>query len=187
MKFLVAGLGNIGDEYKNTRHNAGFIILDHFANKHNVSFTIGRYAACSEMKIKNRQIFLIKPSTYMNLSGKAIDYWLKKMDIPLTNLLVVVDDLALPLAKIRIKQKGGDGGHNGLIDIISRLNTDNFCRLRFGIGKQYNQGNQVDYVLGEWSIEEKAIITEKLDFINEAILCWVLEGVESAMTKFNNN
>ena len=187
MRFLVAGLGNIGDEYRNTRHNAGFRILDYIAGKNNLSFAAGRYADIAEMKVKNKHLVLIKPTTYMNLSGKAVSYWLKKMDIPVENLLVLVDDIALPTGKVRLKSKGGDGGHNGLIDIIDRLNTESFSRLRFGIGNSFYPGGQVEYVLGEWNKDEEIIIGEKVEIAMQAVLSWALEGVEIAMTRFNNN
>lgn len=185
MKYLVAGLGNIGDEYSNTRHNVGFLVADAFARLSGVSFIAGRYASTCKVKVKNHELVLIKPSTYMNLSGKAIRYWLEKEKIPLENLLVVVDDIALPSGQIRIKLKGGDGGHNGLISIIEILGTQDFARLRFGIGNDFPKGYQVEYVLGRWTPEEEEIIAPRILEAIEAVKSFVLDGPQLAMTKYN--
>ena len=171
MKYLIAGLGNIGDEYANTRHNIGFEVVSALARLSGVSFESGRYADVARLKIKNKTLILIKPNTYMNLSGKAVRYWLDHEKILLENLLVVVDDLALPLGKLRLRLKGGPGGHNGLISIIETLGTEEFARLRFGIGNDFAKGFQTDYVLGKWSKEEEELLAPK-----------VLEAVEIVRT-----
>jgi PTH1 family peptidyl-tRNA hydrolase len=162
MKYLIAGLGNIGDEYANTRHNIGFIAVDALARLSGVSFQSGRYADVARLKIKNKTLVLIKPSTYMNLSGKAVRYWLETEKIPLENLLVVVDDIALPPGQLRIRMKGGPGGHNGLISIIETLETEEFARLRFGIGNDFAKGFQTEYVLGKWTKAEEEILQPKI-------------------------
>lgn len=185
MKYLIAGLGNIGDEYANTRHNIGFLVVDAFARLSGISFTTSRYAFTCKVKVKNHELLLIKPSTYMNLSGKAVRYWLEKEKIPIENLLVVVDDIALPPGQIRIKLKGGDGGHNGLYSIIENLETKEFARLRFGIGKYFPKGYQSEYVLGPWTKEEEEMLAPRLLEAVEAIKTFVLEGPDRAMTKFN--
>jgi PTH1 family peptidyl-tRNA hydrolase len=155
MKYLIAGLGNIGDEYANTRHNIGFTVVDSLARLSGVSFQPGRYADVARMKIKNRTLVLIKPSTYMNLSGKAIRYWMESEKIPIENLLVIVDDIALPPGQLRLRMKGGAGGHNGLTSIIEILETEEFARLRFGIGNDFAKGYQTEYVLGKWTKAEE--------------------------------
>ena len=174
MKYLIAGLGNIGDEYANTRHNIGFTVLDALAGLSGVSFQSGRYADVARMRIKNKSLVLIKPSTYMNLSGKAIRYWLETEKISLENLLVVVDDIALPAGQLRLRMKGGPGGHNGLISIIETLETDEFARLRFGIGNDFAKGFQTEYVLGKWTkAEEETLIpkiTEAIEIIKSFIV-----------------
>lgn len=184
-KYLIIGLGNIGAEYHETRHNIGFMILDAFAIKHNATFSIDRLASVSEVKYKGRQIILIKPSTYMNLSGKAVRYWIEKENIPLENILVVFDDIDLDVGVIRIKPKGGGGTHNGINDIIEILNTQNFARLRFGIGKNYSQGHQVDYVLGRFDENEKILIKKQIEVAQEAILSYTTSGIGQTMTAFN--
>lgn len=185
MKYLVAGLGNVGVEYANTRHNAGFLALDFIAQKHNLVFDPARLCFFSQYKVKNRHIYLIKPTTFMNLSGKAVKYWLKKLEIPTEQLLVLVDDIALPLGMIRIRQKGSDGGHNGLTDIIAELQTDEFARLRIGIGSEFSKGRQVDFVLGEWESAEMELIKTKLPKIADAVNNFALEGIHRTMSKFN--
>lgn len=162
MKYLIAGLGNIGDEYADTRHNIGFTVLDVLARLSGISFQTGRYADVARLKIKNKTLVLIKPSTYMNLSGKAVRYWLETEKIPLENLLVVVDDIALPPGQLRLRLKGGPGGHNGLINIIETLETEEFTRLRFGIGNDFAKGYQTEYVLGKWTQAEEEILIPKL-------------------------
>jgi PTH1 family peptidyl-tRNA hydrolase len=162
MKYLIAGLGNIGDEYASTRHNIGFAITDALARLSGVSFQSGRYADLARVRVKNKSLVLIKPNTYMNLSGKAIRYWLDHEKIPLENLLVIVDDIALAPGQLRLKLKGGDGGHNGLSSIIEILGTEEFARLRFGIGNDFAKGYQVEYVLGRWTKSEEEIIIPKI-------------------------
>jgi PTH1 family peptidyl-tRNA hydrolase len=174
MKYLIAGLGNIGAEYANTRHNIGFIVVDAMARLSGVSFQSGRYADIARVRIKNKHLILIKPSTYMNLSGKAIRYWLDTENIPLENLLVVVDDLALPSGQLRLRMKGGPGGHNGLISIIETLGTEEFARLRFGIGSDFPKGYQTEYVLGKFSSEEEELLVPKISDAVEMIKTFVL-------------
>jgi peptidyl-tRNA hydrolase, PTH1 family len=173
MKYLIAGLGNIGDEYANTRHNIGFTVVDALARLSGVSFQPGRYADIARMKIKNKSLILIKPSTYMNLSGKAIRYWLETEKILMENLLVVVDDIALPPGQLRLRLKGGPGGHNGLISIIETLETEEFARLRFGIGNDFAKGFQTEYVLGKWTKAEEEILIPKLIEAVEVIKSFV--------------
>lgn len=185
MKYLIAGLGNIGDGYRDTRHNIGFTVLDALADASNTVFTDRRYGAVSNIKFRGRELILLKPSTFMNLSGNAIDYWLKKEKVPLENLLVIVDDLALPLGSIRMRKKGSAGGHNGLAHINTILATDEYARIRVGIGNSFSKGKQVDYVLGTWDPEEKKILKERIDIIIEMIRSFALSGAEITMTNFN--
>jgi PTH1 family peptidyl-tRNA hydrolase len=185
MKYLIAGLGNIGDEYASTRHNIGFNVTDALARLSGVSFQIGRYADVARLRVKNKSLVLIKPNTYMNLSGKAVRYWLETEKIPPENLLVVVDDIALPPGQLRLKLKGGDGGHNGLSSIIETLGTEEFARLRFGIGSDFAKGYQVEYVLGKWSSAEEEIIIPKIADAVEMIKSFVAEGAELTMTRYN--
>lgn len=185
MKYLIAGLGNIGDGYKDTRHNIGFTVLDALADASNTAFTDKRYGAVSNVKLRGRELILLKPSTFMNLSGNAIDYWLKKEKVPLENLLVIVDDLALPLGSIRMRKKGSAGGHNGLAHINTILATDEYARIRVGIGNSFSKGRQVDYVLGTWDSEEKKILRERIEIILEMIRSFALSGAEITMTNFN--
>ena len=185
MKYLIACLGNIGAEYENTRHNAGFRIADRLAKDLEASFTTQRMAQVAEMKYRGRTLVVIKPTTYMNLSGKAVKYWLDQEKIPMENLLVVNDDIALPLGALRLRKKGADAGHNGLTDIIEKLGTNEFCRLRVGIGNDYPQGHLVDYVLGEWKPSEKPIMDQTVDKAVEAIKSFVLQGPDRTMTEFN--
>ncbi|MEQ3662572.1 MAG: aminoacyl-tRNA hydrolase, partial [Flavobacterium sp.] len=168
-KFLVVGLGNIGSEYINTRHNIGFKILDSFANEENLSFQSVKLGEMTEYKIKGRTILLLKPNTYMNLSGKAVKYWMEKENIEKENVLVITDDLNLSFGTIRIKTKGSDGGHNGLKSIQQLLNTTEYPRFRFGISDEFKKGQQVNYVLGEWSEEEKENLKERLQLSAEII------------------
>ena len=162
MKYLIAGLGNIGNEYANTRHNIGFIVLDALVKLSGVSFESGRYADIARVRVKNKSLILIKPSTYMNLSGKAVRYWLETEKIPVENLLVVVDDIALPSGQLRMRMKGGDGGHNGLSSIIETLETEEFSRLRFGIGNDFPKGYQTEYVLGKFTADEEVALAPKI-------------------------
>src|SRR5574344_2156753 len=171
MKYLVAGLGNIGQEYENTRHNIGFMAVDNFSKtREDCSFSLERLAYVARTKYKGREIILIKPTTFMNVSGKAIRYWLDKEKIPIENLLVVVDDIALPLGTIRLRLSGSDGGHNGLKSIIECLGTDKFNRLRFGIGNEFHRGGQIDYVLGKFTKEDLALMQERFKITKDIIL-----------------
>jgi len=184
-KFLIVGLGNIGAEYVNTRHNIGFKILDHFAKKETLSFATVKLGSLATYKIKGRTLLLLKPNTYMNLSGKAVQYWMEKENIPLENLLVITDDLNLSFGKIRIKPKGSDGGHNGLRNINLILNTNQYTRFRFGISDEFKKGKQIDYVLGDWDEEEKAALSERLAIASEIIKSFGTAGLEITMTAFN--
>lgn len=185
MKYLIAGLGNIGSEYKNTRHNIGFQILDALAGASNISFNDKRYGFVAEYKFKARTFILLKPTTYMNLSGRAVAYWLQKEDIELSNLLVLVDDLALPFGTIRVRAKGGAGGHNGLENINQVLGRNDYARLRFGIGDNFHKGFQVDYVLSDWSREEEKELPAKIDTCIEIIQSFGTIGTERTMNFFN--
>ncbi len=186
MKYLITGLGNIGSEYAHTRHNIGFDVLDALSGASNIFFEDGRYGFTCTIKIKGKTLILLKPSTYVNLSGKAVDYWLKKHKIPLTNLLVVVDDLALPFGVLRLKPRGGDAGHNGLINITEVLGTSDFARLRFGIGDNFPRGTQVDYVLGQFSTEEKTTLPVRINIAMDIIKSFAMSGVETTMNLYNN-
>ena len=185
MKYLIVGLGNIGDKYQNTRHNIGFSILDALADKNKVEFKQDRLAFTAEWKFKGRKLILCKPTTYMNLSGKAVNYWLQKEKIPIENLLIIVDDLALPFGTIRIKKKGGDAGHNGLINIIETLGNQNFNRLRFGIGNDFSKGQQINHVLGEWDKEENEKLEERIKKVISSIKSFVTIGIDRTMNEFN--
>jgi PTH1 family peptidyl-tRNA hydrolase len=185
MKYLIVGLGNIGEEYSNTRHNIGFTILDAYAEASGAVFADRRYGAVCEARYKGRNLVLLKPSTYMNLSGNAVSFWLKKEKVPIGNLLVIVDDIALPLGSIRMKPKGRDGGHNGLAHINTILFTSEYTRIRVGIGNGFRKGSQVNYVLGQWSPEEKKIIDERIAVVIEMIRSFVTVGTELTMTGFN--
>ncbi|WP_188621141.1 aminoacyl-tRNA hydrolase [Flavobacterium suaedae] len=184
-KFLIVGLGNPGAEYVNTRHNIGFKILDELARDGETDFTTAKLGSVAEYKIKGRTLILLKPNTFMNLSGKAIKYWLEKEKIPLENLLVITDDLNLPYGTIRIKAKGSDGGHNGLKNTQLLLNTTNYPRFRFGISDEFKKGKQVDYVLGEWDEEEKEQLPERLKTASEAVKSFALSGLANTMSSFN--
>ncbi len=186
MKYLIAGLGNIGAEYQHTRHNIGFDIVDKLAFEQGVSFRMDRLAFVCEYRVKNKILCLIKPTTFMNLSGKALHYWAKQMNVPTENILVLVDELAIPFGKIRIKPNGSDGGHNGLKSIQEELQTQNYPRLRFGIGGQFPKGRQVDYVLGKWTTEEEKQIPALIEKSAEAVVCFCLQGITPAMNTFNS-
>jgi peptidyl-tRNA hydrolase, PTH1 family len=185
MKYLIVGLGNIGPKYKNTRHNIGFNILDAFAEASNIVFESKRYGDVSSYKHKGRTYILLKPSTYVNLSGKAVRYWLEKEKIAEQNMLVVLDDLALPFGSLRLRSKGGDAGHNGLKNIQEMLGHTNYARLRFGIGNDFPQGHQVNYVLGEWSEEESKVFPEKFKICNDIILAFGTIGIQRTMNMYN--
>ena len=186
MKYLIAGLGNVGDEYVDTRHNAGFRMADALAERLSVPFSVQRYAAVAEGRIKSREVVIIKPSTYMNLSGKAIRYWMQKENVPLERLLVLVDDIALPFGTLRMRTKGGPGGHNGLKDIESVLGSQAYARIRLGVGDAFARGGQVDYVLGTWSDEEKKALDETMKVAVEMISQFVLVGPEKTMNVYNH-
>ncbi len=181
MKYLVAGLGNIGDEYANTRHNIGFKIVEALAEEAGASFILERLAFHTSYKWKGKNIHLIKPTTYMNESGKAIRYWMNELDIPIERLIVVVDDLAIPFGQLRVRAKGSDGGHNGLTSIQQNLNTTVYPRVRFGIGSEFRKGSQVNYVLGEWNSDEKKVLAEKIKDAAEAVKNIMSIGLERAM------
>lgn len=185
MKHLVVGLGNVGPEYEETRHNIGFMVLDALARASNLDFEEGRYASLTRTKIKNREIYLAKPTTLVNLSGKAVRYWVNQLNIPLSQLLVITDDVDLPLGKLKLKKKGSDAGHNGMKHIIDLLGDRHFPRLRFGIGKNYPKGRQIQYVLEEWSEEERKIIDPQIDKATHLIKDWALQGVEKTMNQYN--
>lgn len=186
VKYLIAGLGNVGVEYANTRHNVGFVVADALVKELEGSWKVERLASVSKVKFKGRTLVVIKPTTYMNLSGKAVKYWLDQEKIPIKNLLVVVDDIAIPLGTLRMKAKGGDAGHNGLTDIILKLNTADFPRLRIGIGDNFARGQQSDYVLGEWSIQEVDVMIPKIETAVEIIKSFASIGINRTMTEFNN-
>ncbi len=183
---MIVGLGNIGDEYRDTRHNIGFNVLDAFAKASNICFVDNRYGAVCEFKFKGRTFILLKPSTYMNLSGKAINYWIQKENIPFENLLVILDDLALPLGSIRIKPKGGDGGHNGLKSINEVLGRNDYTRVRFGIGSEFSKGQQVDFVLGKWTADEEKTIATRMPMAIDIIKSFGTIGTQLTMTQFSN-
>lgn len=185
LKYLIIGLGNIGVEYQDTRHNIGFNVLDALASASNISFEDKRYGQVAEYKFKGRTFVLVKPSTYMNKSGNAINYWMQKTKVPLSKLLVIVDDIALPYGSIRIRPKGGDGGHNGLSHINQILGTSTYARVRFGIGDNYSQGRQVEYVLGKWSTEEKKELPFLIDHAIEVIKSFGTVGLQLTMTRLN--
>ena len=184
-KFLIVGLGNIGSEYANTRHNIGFKILDYIANQEGISFQTVKLGEVAELKIKGRTILLLKPNTYMNLSGKAVKYWLEKENIEKENMLVITDDLNLAFGTIRIKTKGSDGGHNGLKNIQLLLNSTEYPRFRFGISDAFKKGQQVNYVLGEWDAEEKEKLKERLEISSKIIKSFALAGLNNTMNEFN--
>ena len=184
-KFLIVGLGNIGEKYENTRHNIGFKILDYFAKQEALTFETQKLGDIASYKLKGRTFIFLKPSTYMNLSGKAVLYWLTKENIPIENLLVVTDDLNLPFGNIRVKTKGSDGGHNGLKDIQNTLNTTQYNRFRFGISDAFSKGRQVDYVLSEWTEEETQKLEDRLKKSVELIKSFALAGINITMNTFN--
>lgn len=186
MKYLIVGLGNIGNEYAHTRHNIGFDTLDAFAEASNVVFTDQRYGAIATVRLKGQILILLKPSTYMNLSGNAVRYWMKQLNIPVEHLLVVVDDLALPFGALRLKGKGSDAGHNGLKNIQELIGTQSFARLRFGIGNDFHPGGQVYYVLGRFPAELEREKHERIGVAIEIIKTFCLSGIQIAMNQYNN-
>ena len=185
MKYLIVGLGNIGAEYAGTRHNIGFNVLDALAEASNAVFTTARYGDVAQVKHKGRTLILLKPSTYMNLSGKAVRYWMEAEKIAPENLLVVSDDIALPFGTLRLRPKGSAGGHNGLKNIAELLGTENFARMRFGVGGDFPKGHQVEYVLGEWTDEERKTLPERLKVFVDAIRSFATVGTQLTMTNFN--
>lgn len=185
MKYLICGLGNIGAEYQNTRHNIGFSVLDYWVKEENVTFRSEKLACVAEIKHKGRKLILIKPSTYMNLSGKAVNYWLQAEKIERNNLLVIVDDLALPFGKLRLKNNGSSGGHNGLKDIELSLGTSIYNRLRLGIGADFSHGKQVNYVLGQWTEEEMENLPNIMSTVVNATKSFVSVGIERTMNEYN--
>lgn len=185
MKYLIVGLGNIGEEYRDTRHNIGFNVLDALAKASNIVFTDGRYGATATLSIKGRTLILLKPSTYMNLSGNAVRYYMQKEKIALENVLVVVDDLALPFGTLRLKGKGSDAGHNGLKHIAATLGTENYARLRFGIGNDFPRGGQIDFVLGNFTEEDMKTMDERLEMACEIVKSFCLAGISLTMNQFN--
>ncbi|HET9279370.1 MAG TPA: aminoacyl-tRNA hydrolase [Flavitalea sp.] len=184
-KFLIVGLGNIGAEYQNTRHNIGFAIAEAFVSKHQAQFKVNRLAELAEVRFKGKSAIVIKPTTYMNLSGKAVKYWMDIEKIALDSVLVLVDEVALPLNKMRLRPSGSDGGHNGLKSIQEILQTDKYPRLRFGIGNDYPKGRQVDYVLGDWSLSELPVVKLKIDKCVEVIENFMTIGIERTMNEVN--
>jgi PTH1 family peptidyl-tRNA hydrolase len=186
MKYLIVGLGNIGTDYHHTRHNIGFDVADAFAAKHGALFRSDRLADVSEIKWKGRILVVIKPTTYMNLSGKAVKYWMDKEKIPAENMLVIVDELALPLEVIRLRPGGSDAGHNGLKSIQETIGTNQYPRLRFGIGNDFPKGRQVDYVLGRWTAKEEPVVQQKIDKCTEVIESFASIGLQRSMNNYNN-
>lgn len=186
MKYLIVGLGNIGAEYRDTRHNIGFMILDALAKASNISFTTERYGDVARMRLKNKQLVLLKPSTYMNLSGNAVRYWKEKEGIDTDHLLILVDDLALPFGTVRIKPRGSDAGHNGLKNIAQILGTDTYPRLRFGIGNDFPRGCQIEYVLGAFTLDQRQQLPTRIEVAIEALRSFCLAGIQTAMNTYNN-
>ena len=186
MKYLIVGLGNIGAEYRDTRHNIGFKVLDAFAEASNIVFSTQRYGDVAQVRVKNKILVLLKPSTYMNLSGEAVRYWMNIENIPLENVLIIVDDIALPFGAIRIKGKGSDGGHNGLKNIAALLGTQNYARIRFGVGNEFVRGAQIDYVLGNFTEEQSRELPVRMKVACDAIKAFCLSGLTFAMNNFSN-
>ena len=185
MKYLIVGLGNIGEEYAGTRHNIGFMMLDAFADALNATWADKRYGFVAKCRVKNAEMVLLKPTTYMNLSGNAVRYWLQQEKIPVENMLVLVDDLNLPFGTIRIRKQGSNGGHNGLGNIQSVLGTENYARVRFGIGNNVSRGAQCNFVLGKWTEEEQKLLPERLKITSEIIPSFCLQGMDRTMNLYN--
>lgn len=186
MKFLIVGLGNIGEEYKNTRHNIGFDVLDQWVSQHEASWDVDRLAFVSKFKFRGKQIVCIKPTTYMNLSGKAVKHWMAAERIPVNNVLVITDDLAIDLGKLRLRGKGSAGGHNGLKDIQAQLGSDKYDRIRFGVGADFPKGRQVEFVLGKWNKDEEIEVALQKDKACQAIESWITKGLQGAMNEFSS-
>lgn len=185
MKYLIVGLGNIGAEYAETRHNIGFKVLDALAEASNTSFSTVRYGDMAQVRHRGRTLLLLKPSTYMNLSGKAVRYWMEQEKIPIENILIISDDIALPFGQLRMRKKGSAGGHNGLKNISELLGREDYARMRFGVGGDFPKGHQVDYVLGEWSEEEQKLMPERLKIFGDAILSFACAGADLTMNTYN--
>jgi len=185
MKYLIVGLGNKGPEYENTRHNVGFKVAEKIAETLEAPFNTTNFGGMADGKYKGRRILILKPDTYMNLSGNAVRYWMQKENIPLENVLIVTDDLALPFGTLRLKGKGSDAGHNGLKNINEVLQTQNYARLRFGISAEFSEGKQIDYVLGTWNEEESEKLAERIDKFSKASLSFVFAGINNTMSAFN--
>ena len=185
MKYLIVGLGNIGSEYVGTRHNIGFRLLDAFAEKQGAEGADKRYGFVAKTRVKNAELILLKPSTFMNLSGQAVRYWSQQEKIPVERILILVDDLSLPVGKIRMRGNGGAGGHNGLKNIESCMMTPNYARIKFGIGNEFSRGAQVDFVLGQFSDEDNKVVEEKLDYVGEMIKSFCLQGLDRTMNQYN--
>lgn len=185
MKYLIVGLGNIGEEYAGTRHNIGFMMLDAFADALNATWADKRYGFVAKCRVKNAEMVLLKPTTYMNLSGNAVRYWLQQEKIPVENMLVLVDDLNLPFGTIRIRKQGSNGGHNGLGNIQSVLGTENYARVRFGIGNNFSRGAQCNFVLGKWTEEEQKLLPDRLKLTSEIIPSFCLQGIDRTMNLYN--
>ena len=185
MKYLIAGLGNVGAEYQGTRHNIGFMVADALAKQADAPWSLERRAYRTEYRLRGRTVVIIKPTTYMNLSGEAVRYWLQTEKVPLQNLLIVVDDIALPLGTLRMKKQGAAGGHNGLRSIESLLGTTEYCRLRIGVGNDFSRGHQIEYVLGAFTPEEHALLDTKIDKACEAVKCFATLGPDRAMNLYN--
>ena len=185
MKYLIVGLGNIGEEYAGTRHNIGFMMLDAFADALNATWADKRYGFVAKCRVKNAEMVLLKPTTSMNLSGNAVRYWLQQEKIPVENMLVLVDDLNLPFGTIRIRKQGSNGGHNGLGNIQSVLGTENYARVRFGIGNNFSRGAQCNFVLGKWTEEEQKLLPERLKITSEIIPSFCLQGMDRTMNLYN--
>lgn len=186
MKYLIAGLGNFGPEYEKTRHNVGFMVLDHLASELGLTFDLDKLGLIAQGRLKNKQVVLLKPTTYMNLSGKAVKHWMQKLDIPQENILVVTDDLAISEGMIRLKGKGSDGGHNGLKSIAECLGSTAYARLRFGIGADFGRGKQVKFVLGKWEYDELEFLEPSIALASDATKAFVLSGLPFAMNQYNN-
>ena len=187
MNFLIVGLGNIGAKYESTRHNIGFKALDFVAEQSSAFFTPERYGEISTFKFKGKNIYLLKPNTFMNLSGSAVRYWLTKLKIDIKNLLVITDDLNLEVGNLRMKKNGSDGGHNGLKNIQQTLSTNQYPRLRIGVGNNFPKGKQIDYVLGKWTEEEHTILDQKMEIIKDMVLSFCFAGIDNTMNKYNNS
>ena len=186
MNFLIVGLGNIGVKYESTRHNIGFKALDFVAEQSSAFFTPERYGEISTFKFKGKNIYLLKPNTFMNLSGSSVRYWLTKLKIDIKNLLVITDDLNLEVGNLRMKKNGSDGGHNGLKNIQQTLSTNQYPRLRIGVGNNFPKGKQIDYVLGKWTEEEYSILDQKMEIIKDMVLSFCFAGIDNTMNKYNN-